>query len=196
MNGDRNDKFPLAFICTICYNIIKHSVDAECTCRYSIVVITSVSQTDEAGSIPVICSSAEQARATSRLRSSEPFSCFRALHCVKAALFCVWRDAAPVFAAQVFWAVFLFPRVALCQRGTVSHRSRRVQLRGSGFLGRFLVFEPITQAPLTCGGQGRLLLIWRKKLLKSYLMCMEVMSPWKICLHKNDSSLLPVQAMM
>ena len=91
MNGDRNDKFPLAFICTICYNIIKHSVDAECTCRYSIVVITSVSQTDEAGSIPVICSSAEQARATSRLRSSGPFSCFRTNN---ASAPDVWRSGA------------------------------------------------------------------------------------------------------
>ena len=32
-------------------------------CRYSIAVITSVSQTEEAGSTPVICSSAERARA-------------------------------------------------------------------------------------------------------------------------------------
>ena len=48
-------------------------------CRYSIAVITSVSQTEEAGSTPVICSSAERARAVSRFSSlsREFFSALR-----------------------------------------------------------------------------------------------------------------------
>ena len=50
-------------------------------CRYSIAVITSVSQTEEAGSTPVICSSAERARAVSRLSFTEP-RIFSALHTI------------------------------------------------------------------------------------------------------------------
>ena len=41
-------------------------------CRYSIAVITSVSQTEEAGSTPVICSSGEPPQAVSRLSFTEP----------------------------------------------------------------------------------------------------------------------------
>ena len=52
-------------------------------CRYSIAVITSVSQTEEAGSTPVICSSAERARAVSRFSFSEPRFLFRALSRIK-----------------------------------------------------------------------------------------------------------------
>ena len=47
-------------------------------CRYSIAVITSVSQTEEAGSTPVICSSGEPPQAVSRLSFTEPRILFRA----------------------------------------------------------------------------------------------------------------------